>query len=115
MPGRIWITDGGMDSAENLAWLRATGRRYIIGAPKSDLKKFGVELATATGWRTVHEGVEVKLARHPETEETVILCLLADRRSKEGAMHDRSAARSRRRSNAWPHAARLKRRLIRCW
>jgi Transposase DDE domain len=43
MLGRVWITDRGMASAENLAWLRVTGRRYIIGAPKSELKKFGAE------------------------------------------------------------------------
>lgn len=91
--GRVWITDRGMASAANLAWLRATGRRYIIGAPKSELKKFGSELATASGWRTVHEGVEVKLARHPETEETVILCRSADRRNKEKAMHDKFSGR----------------------
>src|SRR3984957_11499821 len=91
--GRVWITDRGMASAKNLAWLRDTGRRYIIGAPKSELKKFGADLAAATGWRTVQEGVEVKLARHPETDETVILCRSADRRSKERAMHDRFSLR----------------------
>ena len=91
--GRVWITDRGMASAKNLAWLRDTGRRYIIGAPKSELKKFATELAAAEGWRAVHEGVEVKLARHPETDETVILCRSADRRSKERAMHDRFSSR----------------------
>ena len=90
---RVWITDRGMASAANLAWLRQTGRRYIIGAPKSELKKFSSALAAADGWRTVHEGVEVKLARHPETEETVILCRSADRRSKERAMHDKFSRR----------------------
>jgi len=91
--GRVWITDRGMASVANLAWLLDTGRRYIIGAPKSELKKFGAELAGADGWRTVHEGVEVKLARHPETDETVILCRSADRRSKERAMHDKFSRR----------------------
>jgi transposase len=91
--GRVWITDRGMASAENLAWLRQTGRRYIIGAPKSELKKFSAELARPDGWRTVQEGVEVKLARHPDTEETVILCRSADRRSKERAMHDKFSGR----------------------
>jgi transposase len=91
--GRVWITDRGMAGAKNLAWLRDTGRRYIIGAPKSDLKKFSAELAAANGWRTVQEGVEVKLARDPETAETVILCRSADRRSKERAMHDRFSQR----------------------
>jgi transposase len=91
--GRVWIADRGMASADNLAWLRQTGRRYIIGAPKSELKKFGAALAAADGWRLVREGVEVKLARHPETEETVILCRSADRRSKERAMHDKFSRR----------------------
>ena len=102
--GRVWITDRGMASAENLAWLRETGRRYIIGAPKSELKKFGAELARPDGWRTVHEGVEVKLARHPETDETVILCRSADRRSKERAMHDKFS-RTHRGSAATPGRA----------
>jgi transposase len=93
MLGRVWITDRGMASAENLAWLRATGRRYIIGAPKSELKRFGGELARADGWRMVQDGVEVKLTRHPDTNETVILCRSADRRSKEKAMHDKFSAR----------------------
>jgi len=91
--GRVWISDRGMASAANLVWLRETGRRYIIGAPKSELKKFASVLAAANGWRTVHEGVEVKLTRHPETDETVILCRSADRRSKERAMHDRFSRR----------------------
>ncbi len=91
--GRVWITDRGMASADNLVWLRQTGRRYIIGAPKSELKKFASVLAATDGWRTVHEGVEVKLTRHPETGETVILCRSADRRSKERAMHDKFSRR----------------------
>jgi transposase len=91
--GRVWIMDRGMASAENLAWLRQTGRRYIIGAPKSELKKFAAELARPDGWRTVHEGVEVKVTSQPETKETVILCRSADRRSKEQAMHDKFSRR----------------------
>jgi len=93
MLSRVWITDRGMASAENLTWLRQTGRRYIIGAPKSELKRFACELARPDGWRTVQDGVEVKIARHPETDETVILCRSADRRSKEKAMHDKFSAR----------------------
>jgi len=87
--GRVWITDRGMASA----WLRLTGRRYIIGAPKSELKKFASELARPDGWRAVHEGVEVKLTSHLGTKETVILCRSADRRSKEQAMHDKFSRR----------------------
>jgi transposase len=93
MLGRVWITDRGMASATNLAWLRQTGRRYIIGAPKSELKKFASELACPDGWRVIQEGVEVKLASQSETGETVILCRSADRRSKERAMHDKFSRR----------------------
>src|ERR1700751_2443125 len=94
--GRVWITDRGMASAKNLAWLRQTGRRYIIGAPKSELKKFAAELVQPHGWREIQEGVEVKLARHPETGETIVLCRSADRRSKEKAMHAKFSRRIER-------------------
>jgi transposase len=93
MLGRVWIADRGMASAANLAWLRETGRRYIVGAPKSELKRFAAELAVPDDWRVVQEGVEVKLARDANTAETVILCRSADRRSKEQAMHDRFSRR----------------------
>lgn len=91
--GRVWIADRGMSSAENLAWLRQTGRRYIIGAPKAELRKFAAELASTSGWREIREGIEVKLARWPDTAETAILCRSADRRSKEQAMHDKFSRR----------------------
>jgi transposase len=91
--GRVWITDRGMASAKNLAWLRQTGRRYIIGAPKSELKKFAAEIMEPHGWREIQEGVEVKLARHPETGETIVLCRSADRRRKEKAMHEKFSRR----------------------
>ncbi len=91
--GRVWIADRGMASADNLAWLRQTGRRYIIGAPKAQLRQFTPELATPEGWREIREGIEVKLARWPETGETAILCRSADRRSKEQAMHDKFSRR----------------------
>ena len=90
--GRVWIADRGMSSAANLSWLRETNRRYIIGAPKSELKKFASELA-ATGWREIREGIEVKLARCPETKDTIILCRSADRGSKERAMHEKFSTR----------------------
>jgi transposase len=91
--GRVWIADRGMASAQNLAWLRQTGRRYIIGAPKAQLRAFATELAEPSGWREIRDGIAVKLARWPETAETAILCRSADRRRKEQAMHDRFSQR----------------------
>jgi transposase len=91
--GRVWIADRGMASAKNLAWLRATGRRYIIGAPKSELKHCQAGLAESTGWRVIREGVEVKLLESTVPEERFILCRSADRRAKERAMHEKFSSR----------------------
>ena len=91
--GRVWIADRGMSSADNLAWLRETNRRYIIGAPKSELKKFAGPLTATAGWREIREGVAVKLTRCPETGETIILCRSAERRTKEQAMHAKFSLR----------------------
>ena len=71
---------GGLDEHGRIA--ARTLPRRLIGAPKSELKKFACALAAADGWRTVQDGVEVKLARHPETGETAILCRSADRCAK---------------------------------
>ena len=59
---QVCIADRGMASAANLALLHQTNRRYIIGAPKSELKQYATELAAA-GWHPIREGIEVKLAR----------------------------------------------------
>jgi transposase len=91
--GRVWIADRGMASADNLAWLRETGRRYIIGAPKSELRKFAAALTGACGWRAIRAGVEVKLTRCPQTLDTIILCRSAERRNKERAMHEKFSRR----------------------
>ena len=41
---RIWVGDRGMVSADNIAFLKQSGRRYIVGTPKSMLKQFEREL-----------------------------------------------------------------------
>ena len=85
---RIWVMDRGMVSADNLEFLQQGGRRYILGTPKSLLRKFEQQLL-AHDWREVHEGLEVKLYPAPGGEEVFILCRSAQRRLKEQAMHDR--------------------------
>jgi transposase len=92
--GKVWIMDRGMASAENLAWLRQTGRRYILGTPKSELKKWAPALAEKSHWREIRAGIEVKLCAAPEGEqELFILCRSKDRLEKERAMHERFSAR----------------------
>jgi transposase len=90
---RVWVMDRGMSSAENVAWLQETGRRYLIGTPKSELKKWSGAITEARDWRTVRDGVEAKLCPGPEGDETFLLCRSADRRKKERAMHERFAKR----------------------
>jgi len=85
---RIWVMDRGMVSAENVEFLQKGGRRYILGTPKSMLRKFEQQLLDET-WSEVHAGLEVKLCPGPEGQEVFILCRSAQRRLKERAMHDR--------------------------
>ncbi len=90
---RIWVMDRGMTSAENVAWLQQTGRRYLIGTPKSELRKWAREIAEAKDWKSVREGVEAKLCLGPDGAERFVLCRSVERREKETAMHTRFAQR----------------------
>ena len=97
---RVWVMDRGMVSAENLAWLNQTGRRYVIGTPKAQLRRFAKEIADTTDWRHIREDVEVKICRGPEGQETFLLCRSAARVEKERAMHARFAERIEERLHA---------------
>jgi transposase len=90
---RIWVMDRGMTSAENLAWLQQTGRRYLIGTAKSELRKWAGASAEAKDWQSVRQGVEAKLCAGPDGKETFVLCRSVERREKEQAMHARFAQR----------------------
>ena len=106
---RIWVMDRGMSSADNIEFLKQEKRRYIIGTPKSMLKKYERELLK-DDWSLVRDGLEVKLCAAPEAKEsesnetsdetsdetshetsheTFILCRSSDRAGKERAMHER--------------------------
>lgn len=90
---RIWVMDRGMTSAENIAWLQQSGRRYLIGTHRGDVKKWSRQIADSRDWTTVREGIEVKLCPGPDGSETFLLCRSAERREKERAMHERFIAR----------------------
>lgn len=90
---RVWVMDRGMTSASNIAWLQKTGRRYLVGTPKSDLKKFAAQIIDTRDWQAVREGVEAKLCAGPDGKETFVLVRSAERREKEKAMHLRFAER----------------------
>jgi transposase len=109
---RIWVMDRGMVSEDNIDFLREDGRRYIVGTPKSMLKKFEAELLK-DDWNTIRDGLEVKLCARPrndgnasetdedsdvvEEKEIFILCRSRDRLKKEEAMVQRVEQKIERR------------------
>ncbi len=83
---RVWVMDRGMVSEENLQFLSEGHRRYIVGTPKSMLKRFEQELLKQD-WHQVRAGVEVKLCPSPDGErETFILCRSRERAEKDQAI-----------------------------
>jgi hypothetical protein len=52
---RIWVMDRGMTSEDNPTWLQETGRRYLVGTPKTELRGWARDrrrhrLAPRAGW-----------------------------------------------------------------
>jgi transposase len=90
---RIWVMDRGMASAENIAWLQQTHRRYLIGTPRGELRKWERELVDQQQWQEVRAGVEAKLCPGPDGQELFLLCRSGERQKKEQAMHARFSER----------------------
>jgi hypothetical protein len=86
---RVWVFDRGVASEKNLEALRKSDGLYLVGTPRSLLRKVEAALLEED-WKTVREGIEVKLVAFPEGHaDTFILCRSAERRQKEAAIHDR--------------------------
>jgi transposase len=86
---RIWVFDRGVASERNLEALRRSGGLYLVGTPRTLLRKVEVQLLEEN-WIKVREGIEVKRVASPDdSEDTFILCRSTDRRKKEAAIHDR--------------------------
>jgi transposase len=91
--GRVWVMDRGMVSEGNLEYLRSTGARYLVGTPKSMLRKFEQQLLEQD-WEKVQNGVEVKICSLPEgPDETFVLCRSPGRKEKENAILNRFVER----------------------
>lgn len=92
---RIWIMDRGMNSPETLKLLGEEHRRYILGTPKSLLKKFEPELATTEAWEKIRDDLEVKRCSSPfgQAHEIFLLCRSTDRQAKEKAIRERFVKR----------------------
>src|ERR1700732_737278 len=85
---RIWVFDRGIVSEENLAAIRRRGGQYLVGTPRSQMKRFEAELLQDDGTQ-VRPDVEVKQIAIPQGEETYILCRTAGRKEKEKAIRKR--------------------------
>jgi len=94
---RVWVTDRGMVSEENLEFLRDRGALYLVGAPRAELRRREAELLEASGWQEIRDGLEVKMASAPDgASERFVLCRSRDRASKERAMLERQIERLRK-------------------
>jgi transposase len=90
--GRIWVMDRGIVSEENLQAIRRRGGQYLVGTPRSQMKRFEEELLK-DDWTQVRPEVEVKQVVIPQGEETYILCRTAGRKEKEKAIRTRFSTR----------------------
>ncbi len=89
MADRIWVMDRGMISQQNIAFLKQHNRCYIIGTPKSLLKKFEQHLLSQD-WQTIQPGLEVQSCLSPFGDnERFILCRSSSRKEKEQAILQR--------------------------
>ena len=90
---RVWVMDRGIASQDNLDFLRAGGRNYVVGTPKNQLPKFQRQLLDGS-WRAIRAGLEVQICDAPDGGvEKYLLCRSADRRAKEAAMRSKFAER----------------------
>lgn len=80
---RVWVMDRGLVSEEELEWLRERGSKYIVGTPKSMMKKFEEHLLGGE-WEAIYPDLEVKRVLSPEhAEEVFVMCRSRSRREKE--------------------------------
>lgn len=90
---RVWVMDRGMASDANFEWLINGGRRYVIGACRSDLRRYEQQLVEAKDWKRIRDDIEVKLCPGANGSETYILCRSEARKEKDRAIVGRAAER----------------------
>ncbi len=85
---RIWVFDRGIVSEENLQAIGKREGQYLVGTPRSQMKRLEAELLKQD-WTRVRPEVEVKKVAIPQGVETYILCRTAGRKEKEKAIRSR--------------------------
>ena len=89
---RIWVMDRGIVSEANLEAIRRRQGKYLVGTPRSQMKRFEAELLK-DDWVQVRPEVAVKQVTIPGGEETYILCRTTGRKEKEQAIRNRFSTR----------------------
>lgn len=100
---RVWVMDRGMVSEKNLAMLRRRGASYLVGTPRSMLKRCEKDLP-ADNWDEVEPGVEVKEVFLPAGQDDIgepdpgaterfVLCRSINRVEKDKAIVEKAASR----------------------
>ena len=83
---RVWVMDRGIPTEAVLAEMREAGVDYLVGTPKSRLRRFEEQLVQRP-WREVRQDVRVKLLA--EDGEVYVLAQSRDRQRKERAIRRR--------------------------
>jgi transposase len=83
---RVWVMDRGIPTEATLKQMRDDEMAYLVGTPKTLLKKLGKSLVDKP-WEKVHEGMSVKLLE--EDQELYVQARSRDRQKKENAMRRR--------------------------
>lgn len=101
---RTWVLDRGFVSEDNLAELRRRGALYIVGTPRSALRKCEEQLLDKDNWSQVAPGVEARLVTlppgtdsegedDPGGRESYLLCRSQPRIDKDRAIVEKAADR----------------------
>lgn len=72
---RVWVTDRGMVSEDNMEFLRGRKALYLVGTARGMLRNHEAELLDAEGWESIRSGLEVKMAASPDgAAERLVIC-----------------------------------------
>jgi transposase len=85
---RVWVMDRGMISAEAVAFLGQSGRRYLLATRRSELNSFSDQLRTG-GWQRLKDNPDVEVKLLKREEEHYLLARSRPRRQKERAIRRR--------------------------
>ncbi len=85
---RIWVMDRGMISKESLAFLKGSGRKYVLAARRGELTKFQSQLQ-GSGWHQLPKNPEVSVKLIRRKREHYLLARSRPRRQKERAIRRR--------------------------